>query len=176
MSPINMMTHQYQGPATMGSIPVHPTAFTTVKQSRKMLRFQPTVTVQTIDCRKTEEEKSRSHYSKNELKAFSLEVKAIHTLSKKLPDASSTCGVHATSRDCMIGLEADPALRGLDRYLCPTRVRNKVLAQKALFKYNKQLNANPNKNSEEKLQSLAAASATLSQWSKLVAMETAGTT
>eukprot|EP00579_Thalassiosira_antarctica_P018960 CAMPEP_0201952752 /NCGR_PEP_ID=MMETSP0904-20121228/1395_1 /ASSEMBLY_ACC=CAM_ASM_000553 /TAXON_ID=420261 /ORGANISM="Thalassiosira antarctica, Strain CCMP982" /LENGTH=219 /DNA_ID=CAMNT_0048496517 /DNA_START=188 /DNA_END=845 /DNA_ORIENTATION=+ len=168
-----MMAHQYQGPATMKYIPVHLTAFTTVKQSRKRLRFQPTVKVQPIDCRMTKEEKSRSYYSKNELEAFSLEVKAIHALSKNLPDASSACGAHATSRDCMIGLEADPALRGLERYLCPTRVRNKVLAQKALFKYHKQLNANPNQTSEEKLQSLAAASAKLSQWSTMVAMETA---
>eukprot|EP00579_Thalassiosira_antarctica_P009072 CAMPEP_0201902436 /NCGR_PEP_ID=MMETSP0902-20130614/54954_1 /ASSEMBLY_ACC=CAM_ASM_000551 /TAXON_ID=420261 /ORGANISM="Thalassiosira antarctica, Strain CCMP982" /LENGTH=342 /DNA_ID=CAMNT_0048436437 /DNA_START=187 /DNA_END=1216 /DNA_ORIENTATION=- len=164
-----MMAHQYQGPATMKYIPVHLTAFTTVKQSRKRLRFQPTVKVQPIDCRMTKEEKSRSYYSKNELEAFSLEVKAIHALSKNLPDASSACGAHATSRDCMIGLEADPALRGLERYLCPTRVRNKVLAQKALFKYHKQLNANPNQTSEEKLQSLAAASAKLSQWSNSAA-------
>mmetsp|Transcript_27829 Transcript_27829/g.48113 ORF Transcript_27829/g.48113 Transcript_27829/m.48113 type:complete len:225 (+) Transcript_27829:181-855(+) len=174
-----MMARQSRGPATatMRSIPVHPTTLPTVKhsQSRKRLRFQPTVTVQPIDCRMTKEEKSRSYYSKNELEAFSLEVKAIHALSKKLPDASSACvcGVHATSRDCMIGLEADPDLRGLDRYLCPTRVRNKVLSQKDLLRYHKQLNVNPNKTSEEKLQSLAAASAKMSQWSKLVAMETA---
>jgi len=175
MSPINMMAHRYQGPATMRSIPVHIAAFATVKQSRKRLRFQPTVTVQPIDCRMTEEEKSRSYYSKNELKAFSLEVKAILALSNNLPDASSTCtcGAHATSRDCVIGLEADPALRGLERYVCPTRVRNKVLAQKSLLKYHKQLNVNPSKTSEEKLQSLAAASAKVSQWSKMVAKETA---
>jgi len=172
-----MMARQSRGPATatMRSIPVHPTTLPTVKhsQSRKRLRFQPTVTVRPINCRMTKEEKSRSYYSKNELEAFSLEVKAIHALSKKLPDASSACvcGVHATSRDCMIGLEADPDLRGLDRYLCPTRVRNKVLSQKDLLRYHKQLNVNPNKTSEEKLQSLAAASAKLSQWSKLVAME-----
>jgi len=174
-SPISMTARQYECPATMKSIPVHLTAFTTVKQSRKRLRFQPTVKVQPIDCRMTKEEKSRSYYSKNELEAFSLEVKAIHALSKKLPDASSACvcGVHATSRDCMIGLEADPDLRGLDRYLCPTRVRNKVLSQKDLLRYHKQLNVNPNKTSEEKLQSLAAASAKLSQWSTMVAMETA---
>eukprot|EP00579_Thalassiosira_antarctica_P010268 CAMPEP_0201913986 /NCGR_PEP_ID=MMETSP0903-20130614/4294_1 /ASSEMBLY_ACC=CAM_ASM_000552 /TAXON_ID=420261 /ORGANISM="Thalassiosira antarctica, Strain CCMP982" /LENGTH=206 /DNA_ID=CAMNT_0048449299 /DNA_START=128 /DNA_END=748 /DNA_ORIENTATION=+ len=157
----------------MRSIVVQLAAFTTAKQSREKLRFQPTVRVKPIDCRMTKEEKSRSFYSRNELKAFSLEVKAIHTLSKILPDASSTCGTHATPRDCMIGLEANPALRGLERYLCPTRVRNTALAQKALLTYHKQLNVNPNKTSEEKLQSLAAASAKMSQWSKLVAMETA---
>ena len=173
MSPINMMAHQYQDPVTMRSIVVQLATFTTAKQSREKLRFQPTVRVKPIDCRMTKDEKSRSFYSKNELKAFSLEVKAVHTLSKILPDASSTCGTHSTPRDCMIGLEADPALRGLERYLCPTRVRNKALAQKALFKYHKQLNVNPNKTSEEKLQSLAAASAKVSQWSKMVAKETA---
>eukprot|EP00579_Thalassiosira_antarctica_P029698 CAMPEP_0202032340 /NCGR_PEP_ID=MMETSP0905-20130828/65478_1 /ASSEMBLY_ACC=CAM_ASM_000554 /TAXON_ID=420261 /ORGANISM="Thalassiosira antarctica, Strain CCMP982" /LENGTH=144 /DNA_ID=CAMNT_0048596199 /DNA_START=194 /DNA_END=624 /DNA_ORIENTATION=- len=120
----------------------------------------------------TEEEKSRSYYSKNELKAFSLEVKAICTLSKKVP-ASSTCCAHATTGDCIIGLGADPALRGLERYLSPIRVKNKVIAQKALLKYYKKLNANPNKTSEKKLQSLAVASAKVSQWSKSVAMETA---
>ena len=73
----------------------------------------------------------------------------------------------------MIGLEADPALRGFERYLYPIRVRNKVLARKAMLKYQKNLNATPNKTSEYKLQLLAAASAKLSQWAKLVAIETA---
>ena len=174
MSPINKMTHQYQYPPPMGSIPVHLNAFTTAKQSKRRVSFKPTVTVQPIDCRMAQEEKSRLYYSKEELNTFLLEVKAIHTLSKGLPDPSSTSGAHATTRDCMLALEADPALRGLELYLCPIRVRNKVLAEKALLKYHKNLNANPNLlASEEKLQSMAATSAKLSHWSNLVAIETA---
>eukprot|EP00579_Thalassiosira_antarctica_P018780 CAMPEP_0201956940 /NCGR_PEP_ID=MMETSP0904-20121228/4356_1 /ASSEMBLY_ACC=CAM_ASM_000553 /TAXON_ID=420261 /ORGANISM="Thalassiosira antarctica, Strain CCMP982" /LENGTH=66 /DNA_ID=CAMNT_0048501723 /DNA_START=45 /DNA_END=242 /DNA_ORIENTATION=+ len=65
----------------------------------------------------TEEEKSRSHYSKNELNTFSLEAKAIHALSKERQNASSTGIAHATIQDCLVGLDSDPALRGLELYI-----------------------------------------------------------
>jgi len=136
------------------------------KQSRKRLRFNPTVTVQPIDCMMTEEEKSHAYYSKSELKAISL-------CKEQPPHASSACGAHAMTQDCVIGLEADPALRGLERYLCPVRVQNKVLARKTLKKYSERISADPRMTDEQKLRSLAAVSAKLSQWSKSVALETA---
>jgi hypothetical protein len=120
----------------------------------------------------TPEEHSRAHYSKDEMAAFSLEVKAIHTLSKQLPGTLSACGVHASEQDCVVGLEADPALRGIEHYLCPVRVRNKIIAQKVLLKYQRHFNTDHSLTSEEKVQSLASVSAKLSHWSKLVALET----
>lgn len=72
----------------------------------------------------------------------------------------------------MIGLEADPALRGLERYLCPARSRNKLIAIKGLLKYQNHLNASPVKTSDEKAKRLAKASVKLSNWSRMVARET----
>jgi hypothetical protein len=57
--------------------------------------------------------------------------------------------------------------------LCPVRVRNKVIAQKAVLKYQRHFNTDHSLTSEEKVQSLASVSAKLSHWSKLVALETA---
>lgn len=72
----------------------------------------------------------------------------------------------------MIGLEADPTLRGLERYLCPARSRNKMIAIKGLLKYQNHINASPDKTSDEKAECLARASAKLSHWSRMVARET----
>ena len=149
---------------------------TTKKPAKRRVTFRPSVTVQPVEniCMQ-EQDKSRLYYSKDELKVLTLEAKAIHALSKEqLPDESSPCGVHAARQDCMLGLEADPALRGLELYLCPTRVRNKQLAKKALLKYYRTISSDPTKSQEERLKCLSNASQKLmSQWSKKVALETA---
>mmetsp|Transcript_41109 Transcript_41109/g.86365 ORF Transcript_41109/g.86365 Transcript_41109/m.86365 type:complete len:217 (-) Transcript_41109:54-704(-) len=166
MCSVDVIARHNQGPVALPRyIPVNKPALTPVKQSRKTLRFRPMVSVRVIDCSKTDEEKSRSHYSKSEMNAMSLEAKRMCTSCK--------CGAHATLQECVHGLNADPAIRGLERYMCPTRVQNKALAKKALLKYHKQLKANPNRTSEDKIQSLALASAKLSVWSRKVALETA---
>mmetsp|Transcript_21621 Transcript_21621/g.35142 ORF Transcript_21621/g.35142 Transcript_21621/m.35142 type:complete len:222 (+) Transcript_21621:91-756(+) len=173
-SPMNMTVRQQQDHTVMDSIPLHDTEtmITAAKQPRKMLRFKPTATVQTIDCAMTEEERSRSYYSNNEMKMFSHKASAI-ILSKELPDVHSDCEAYTTAQDSLVRLEADPALRGLEKYMCPLRVRNKRLARKALLAYHKKLNAVSNKSSEEKAQILAEASAKVNRWSKLAALETA---
>ena len=175
-----MMTttcQECQGPAAAmvvgSSSQAHPTPTTMKKSSSRRIRFAPAVTVQPIDCTLTPEEHSRSHYSKDEMAAFSLEVKKAVSCTPSVQ--SACCVVHACEGDCLVGLEADPALRGIGHYLCPTRVRNKYLVRKALLKYKRSLNAvHPSsKTREEKLRSLASTSAKLSHWSRMVAMETA---
>ena len=163
-----MMTTTYRSAS-----PLHTTHTKAKKSNSKRVRFQPNVTVQPIDCTLTPEEHSRSHYSKDEMAAFSLEVKK--AVSRAPSVQSACCVVHACEGDCLAGLEADPALRGGGHYLCVHRVRNKYLVRKALLKYKRSLNAvHPSsKTREEKLNSLASASAKLSHWSRMVAMETA---
>jgi len=166
MSSNNIIASQNQGSAVLPrTIPVNTIAFAPVKQSRKTLRFRPMATVRVVDCSKTVDEKSRSYYSLNEMKAMSLKVQKMCTSLK--------CREQAMVQDCAHGLDSDPTLRGLERYLCPNRARGKVLIQKALLKYHKYLNANPNMTSEGRIQSLASASAKLSAWSNKVALETA---
>eukprot|EP00580_Thalassiosira_gravida_P021266 CAMPEP_0201678494 /NCGR_PEP_ID=MMETSP0494-20130426/46380_1 /ASSEMBLY_ACC=CAM_ASM_000839 /TAXON_ID=420259 /ORGANISM="Thalassiosira gravida, Strain GMp14c1" /LENGTH=190 /DNA_ID=CAMNT_0048161687 /DNA_START=282 /DNA_END=851 /DNA_ORIENTATION=- len=160
--------HYYQDPSSIA-------ALATGKQSRKRLRFNPCVTVQPIDCRMTEEEKSKLYYSKNELNVSSHELKEKHNIlsQEQLQHSSSNNSAQETALECNIGLEADPSLRGLERYLCPIRAQNKMLARKAMRKYREKINSNPNMTEEMKILSLAAVNAKLSQWSKLVALETA---
>ena len=173
----NTTCQEYQSPAAamVGSAsPAHTTP-TTIKKSSRRIRFAPAVTVQPIDCTLSPEEHSRSHYSKDEMDAFSLDVKK--AVSRTPSTQSACCIVHACEGDCLVGLEADPALRGIAHYLCPNRVRNKYLVRKALLKYQRSLNAvqhpSSGKTNVEKLHSLASASAKLSHWSRMVAMETA---
>eukprot|EP00585_Thalassiosira_rotula_P006282 CAMPEP_0196149092 /NCGR_PEP_ID=MMETSP0910-20130528/29102_1 /TAXON_ID=49265 /ORGANISM="Thalassiosira rotula, Strain GSO102" /LENGTH=197 /DNA_ID=CAMNT_0041411949 /DNA_START=109 /DNA_END=698 /DNA_ORIENTATION=+ len=176
MSPIHMITqikHRHS-PVSVRSIPIHLDLCPAAKESNGRVKFKSTVEIQPIDCEMTLEEKSRSYYSKEELNTLHHEVNAIHNAFKHFPDESSPCGVHmTTAQGCMIGLEADTALRGLERYLCPARARNKFIARKGILKYQNNLNANTNKTRDEKNRSLARASVKLSHWSKLVARETA---
>jgi len=168
-----MPSFQYERQScSTGSMPL-PFSSLVTKHSKKNLRFQPNVTVQPVDCTMTREEKSRSYYTKAELNTFSLEAEAIRTLSTDLSYQSFTCTQHALQEDYLLGLEADPALRGLELYLCPIRVRNKGLVRKALLKCHRNLKVSPNKSAKEQLQTLASASVKFSQWSRQIALETA---
>jgi len=154
--------------------------------------FAPTITVQPIDkLATTIEEKANLYYSKADMATFNQEVKAIRSIVKKQAqhlitttgDNASSASTSATATGGIIlspqRLEADPALRGLELHLLSTRVKNKILAQKALLKYQKGLAASCNnshstsKSDEESAQCLAAASQRLTAWSTQVALETA---
>eukprot|EP00581_Thalassiosira_minuscula_P012591 CAMPEP_0183729942 /NCGR_PEP_ID=MMETSP0737-20130205/31581_1 /TAXON_ID=385413 /ORGANISM="Thalassiosira miniscula, Strain CCMP1093" /LENGTH=244 /DNA_ID=CAMNT_0025962271 /DNA_START=14 /DNA_END=748 /DNA_ORIENTATION=+ len=190
--PIYTTNNKYQRVTATASNP--PPAvlniFTTAKLSSTRVHFKPTVTIHPIDNIMDKEEKGSLCYSKEELHASLLEDNAIDSFSKRAPRShllgdsaihdlskeSSSCEADAVVQKCMLDQEAEeanPALRGLELDLFPIRARNKKLAHRALLEYQKQLNSNPNKTSEEKIQSMAAASAKLSNWSKLVAIETA---
>ncbi|KAL9178304.1 hypothetical protein ACHAXT_001732 [Thalassiosira profunda] len=151
--------------------PIHP------RGAKRRVTFQSSVTVQPVDCKLTDDEKANAYYSKAELDRFSLEVKArvlaLRTLSKALPSASFVCDVHAAARDCLVGAEAHPSLRGLEFHLCPSRVKNKALAQKAFLKYERSIKSDPHASREETLRAVAEASRKLTLWSRQVALETA---
>lgn len=168
-----MMTYQFQGrTASMAGSDRRCTS--SIQKSKRRVTFKPTITVQPIkNIAMQSEDKSRLYYSKDELKTLSLEIKAIHTLSKELSSSSQPCGVHSTRKGCIVGLEADPALRGLELYLCSTRVRNKLLARSALLKISGDLKENPLMSYEDRHAALASASSKLTQWSRRIAHETA---
>mmetsp|Transcript_16148 Transcript_16148/g.24508 ORF Transcript_16148/g.24508 Transcript_16148/m.24508 type:complete len:194 (+) Transcript_16148:86-667(+) len=156
-----------QGPITpMCPIPFHVHSFPAYKQSKRRRRvmFKSAVTIP-IDCSMTPEEKSRSYYRKEELKKLR-HADVLSTRNDAPQHAATIQG------GCLIGLEADPALRGLERYLYPARPRNKLIAIKGLLKYYNHLNASPDKTSDEKAVCLARTSAKLSHWSRMVARET----
>jgi hypothetical protein len=152
-----------------------------IEKKRKGVSFKPTATVRTFSSRQrknmTKEEKSRLYYSKEELNIFSLEAKAICTLSQDLPGKRNSGTLFEATDSCTIGSnergdEVD-SLRGLELLVYPRRTQNKLLAQKSLLKYQAFLNTKPGMTEERKSQALAMASTKLTLWSSVVAAQTA---
>ena len=156
-------------------LPTHD-AITFAAKPKMFVSFSQSVTIQPVEkLSTTPEEKARLYYSKDEMRIFSQEAKATQTLLKRriTPEELSASDDQTPKRDCMLVLEEDVALRGLEFYLCPIRVQNKILANKAMISYMKILHSDCTKTREEKILRLAGASAKLSRWSRLIAMETA---
>lgn len=180
-SPYSPSGYTSSNPATNSA------SFSRLRPAKKKVTFKPTCTVRTHAARGiTKDEKSKTYYSKDQLKLMVLEANAICTLSQELPDIrnSGTLLTMEERRDSMLGLEDDndchgsgealDSLRGLELVMFPKRKQNKLLAQKSLLKYQTFLNSKqPNVGVERKHMALAAASAKLNRWSSLVAMETA---
>jgi len=129
----------------------------------------------------TKEEKAELYYTKDDLKIINLEVRAIYALSNQLSQTPhTTCCTDIDNQDsnessnCVLAIENDAFLRGLEFYIYPQRFRKKLIARKALLKYQSHLQVNhPNISPEEKAKAMKTASEKLSAWSKLVAQETA---
>ena len=162
---VKIMQHcQHHCPKNCNAVAMQPISIQLPPKKKKRVSFKPTVVIQPIEpLARSQEDKSRLYHSKEEMKAFATEAKSVHILS-------SSGGNGA----CTLGLEAYPSLRGLELYLfLGTRVRNKVLAKQAFLRYQHNLNTNTSKAEEEKIMCLSAASQKLSNWSRLVALETA---
>jgi hypothetical protein len=127
---------------------------------KRRVTFKPTITVQPVsNLSKHPEQKSRLYYTKDEFEKEKTTIRRIAKVAMVAPSSS-----HCLS---------DPILRGMEMYLCKLRVQNKMLAKKAFFQYQHNINANTAMSNEKKQLRIAAASSKLSQWSKLVAIETA---
>lgn len=141
------------------------------EKPKRTVSFRPTVTVHPVEKLSSNQDyRSRLYLSRKDMSEITINNKAILSSSKKTRgcDALYNCAEHGIS-----GLQADPALRGLELSLCPTRVRNVLITTRTIIKYHRKLNADPTKSVEEKLLSLAAVSSKMSQWSTLIALETA---
>ena len=141
-----MIAHQHSSPPTAQCAPVQ---CIDLSRYKKRVSFKPTITVQPIKSLSSQEEKSNLYYSAVEMKSFSQEVKDIHQERKQMVCDDSPCGVHATKQECMVGLEADPALRGLGLHLCAIRLRSKLFVWKTMIEYQKCLNSDCTKSEEE---------------------------
>ena len=169
-----MSFNPYQGAAATGAIDYRghlPPESSTAKKPKRIVSFRPTVTVHPVEKLSSNQEvSSRLYLSKREMSEITLHNRAIQSSSKETRDLDA---LYPCSERGISGLQADPALRGLELSLCSTRVRNMLIISRTIIKYHRKLNADPTKSDEEKLSSLAAVSSKLSQWSKLVALETA---
>jgi len=185
MSPVNTMPHHYPSSrGAMGFIPLSRLpAFSPVKQYKRRVSFAPTTArVRTVSrLSSTPEEKSNLYYNRMEMNGFYNEVKEFY-LSH--PDTRSDCPcstckqqLRARTRGrCLVGLETDPNIRGLELFFYPIRCKNKALTKKSVLKHYRDMKTDHRyaaMTEDEKIASLASVSSKLSYWSKMVAMETA---
>ena len=154
-------------------------AFTPVNpRTKRRVTLRPTVSIHEIDAHAmTKEEKSKLYYTKDDLVVTNLEIKAICALSKQLPQSPyNPCSTddQDSNSNCVLAVEADGFLRGLEYHIYPQRFRNKLLARKALLKYQAHLSKKyPDITPEQKAKAMRTASEKLSAWSHVVAQETA---
>mmetsp|Transcript_26359 Transcript_26359/g.39840 ORF Transcript_26359/g.39840 Transcript_26359/m.39840 type:complete len:302 (-) Transcript_26359:1596-2501(-) len=147
-------------------------AFKRVRFAKKRVTLNPTVSVHEI-CAKpiTKEEKSELYYTKDDYDMTILEVKAI-ALTHQLPQASEEDTSERSN--CMVAAEADGFLRGIELLIYPQRFQNKLVARRALIKYQTHLETNCNGvTPEQKAKAMRMAGEKLSAWSHKVARETA---
>jgi len=147
-------------------------AFVPVGSAKKRVKMNPTVSVHEI-CAKpiTKEEKSELYYTKDDYNMTILEVKAI-ALTHQLPQVRE--GDTSIRSNCMVAAEADGFLRGIELLIYPQRFQNKLVARRALIKYQTHLETNcKDVMLEQKAKAMRMASEKLSAWSQLVAKETA---
>mmetsp|Transcript_10139 Transcript_10139/g.15389 ORF Transcript_10139/g.15389 Transcript_10139/m.15389 type:complete len:212 (-) Transcript_10139:61-696(-) len=142
--------------------------------------MNPTVLVHDIIGLKslTKQKKSQIFYSKDDYNMTVLEIKAI-VLTNQPPETPYTTSCTSeednnSSNSRMLADEADDFLRGIELQMYPQRFQNKLVARKALLKYQTYLHEKRTKMTpEQKAEAMRKASEKLSTWSHLVAQETA---
>ena len=116
------------------------------------------------------EEKSDLYYTKDDYNMTILEVKAI-ALTHQQPQVS---GNSNSNNNSLVAAEADDFLRGIESHLYPQRFQNRLVARRALIKYQTHLQTNcAGITPDQQAKAMRAASEKLSAWSQLVAQETA---
>mmetsp|Transcript_24274 Transcript_24274/g.41431 ORF Transcript_24274/g.41431 Transcript_24274/m.41431 type:complete len:241 (-) Transcript_24274:55-777(-) len=151
-----------------------------VNSTNKRVRMNPTVLVHDIIGLKslTKQKKSKLFYTKDDYNMTVLEIKAI-VLTNQPPETPNTTSCtgeedNNSSNSSMLADEADDFLRGIELQMYPQRFQNKLVARKALLKYQTYLHEKRTKMTpEQKAEAMRKASEKLSTWSHLVAQETA---
>jgi len=145
-------------------------AFKSISSSKKRVTMNSTVSVHEFsDESMTKEEKSDLYFTKDDYNMTILEVKAI-ALTHQQPQVSD----NINSNNCLVAAEADGFLRGIESHLYPQRFQNRLVARRALIKYQTHLRTNCiGITPDQQAKAMRIASEKLSAWSQLVAQETA---
>ena len=145
------------------------------RPSSRRVTFKPFVNVRQSRTIRSAEDKSRMHYSKMELLSMVQDARSVAILSsKKLADHSRLAvGPTEQSPSYLERLGNDDSMRGLE-FMHPARQAKKQLVRRAVLKYQRLIeNRYASAPYHEKSAMLASASAKLSEWSRLVSIETA---
>ena len=143
-----------------------------VTSTKKRVRMNPTVLVQEFSVQPlTEEEKSELYYTRNDMNNFILDVKDIAYSHQLTQTMSKTDCIREQDN---VAVESDGFLRGIELQIYPQRAQNKLIARRALLKYQTYLQTQRTDiTPEQKATAMRAASEKLSAWSHKVARETA---
>ena len=170
-----MTFHQsQQHPSTVSFFT--PAASVNSMKAKKRVQMHPMVLVQEFSVEPlTREEKAELYYSKDDIDNFMLESKDIassHEFTQKMYKTGYT-GEQDNDRS-NVAAEEDGSLRGIEMLIYPQRSQNKLIARRALIKYQTYLQTKrPDITTEQKANAMRTASEKLSKWSHLVAQETA---
>lgn len=137
----------------------------------KRVTIKPFVTVHPIEPI-DEEHKHAAHYSREDLAAFRKDAKDL-SRNERERTGSRRCEVHADPQDCYRCENTDPALRGLEQYLCYPRARNRVVARGGVLKWHRRLESRAVGTDAQRAGSLALFASRLSLRARRVALETA---
>jgi hypothetical protein len=123
------------------------------------------------------EDKSTIYYSKEDMVRFQFEGReACKAAAKRAITISASDPTLSAYEHFSHMIESDPTLRGLECLACPTRVTNRSMVNKALLRYQKELNAlKPPLSPREKEIALSQVYASISCCSKVLGILTAKT-
>ena len=152
-------------------------AATTTTKAKKRVQLHPIVLIQEYSLEPlTREEKAELYYSKSDMDNFMRENKEIaleHEFTQKMYNSDCT-GEQDDNRSNLLAAEEDGFLRGIEMLIYPQRAQNKLIARKALMKYQAYLQTKRTDITiEQEAKAMRTASEKLSKWSHLVAQETA---
>lgn len=149
-----------------------------VKCGAKKTRFHESVLVYYVDERSSQmppQIKSQAYYSKEELRGF--ESEGLEMRSRVILQARSLAksnNAFSPAEHVSTILESDSCFRGFEARLCPRRTRKRAMTQAALLKCQKQLRGLESSLTIHQRDVLLAKSyASISQWSKDLALRTA---
>mmetsp|Transcript_22490 Transcript_22490/g.53057 ORF Transcript_22490/g.53057 Transcript_22490/m.53057 type:complete len:203 (+) Transcript_22490:381-989(+) len=111
------------------------------------------------------------YYSKAELDAIDLELKSTAALFLALRGHDD--GTNRSPGACIVQLDTDDALRGLEHRLFPTRQARRYLVRRTVLKYQRVISSRTDVSSTKKIEAIAKAASKLSVWSNEVSQETA---
>ena len=144
----------------------HRPPFDAKKNATKRVAMMPTATIFPVD-RIGEQYKADVFCSHAELASMAKEAKA--SMTEKF---TASCPLPTMAHGRQTPTHADPVYRGMELYLCPDRVRNKIVASKTILKYGRRLRESE-KTDEEQAESLALCSSKLTKWAAQVAVTSA---
>lgn len=148
-----------------------------IKPTCKKVVFNESVIVFPIIQRANEmslAERNKLYYNRDDMELFRSEVKAIciRVVGRARSDATTKDPAMTSEEHLSAILASDRRLRGLEKFTCPQRNRNKCTVISAVLKYHRHLSKS-SLSLQKQTECLSECYAKLGDWSLMKALETA---